>query len=117
MEVQVDHLGKVAITIEQDYYDPTKDYDKLTVVEVEDRFTTYISRKPVPAGTSIDNREYWIPFSTQHDKLLQRVETKLNNFTPQVVMTKEEFDVAAEQQLLKDDTLYYVLSTDDEDIY
>ena len=65
MKTQIDRLGKVAVTVDKDYWDITKDYDKLVVVEREGD-CCYLSRKPVPAGTLITNREYWIKFSSSH---------------------------------------------------
>lgn len=70
MQLQIDNLGKVSITVEEDYWDITKDYDKLTIVEKEGIFGTFISRKPVPAGTVLTNREYWIPFSSLKENII-----------------------------------------------
>lgn len=85
MRLQIDKLGKVAITVEEGYWDINKDYDKLTVVEVKDKFATYISRKPVPAGTMVTDRVYWIPFSSlkeniviDYNKLKVDVEEQIN---------------------------------------
>ena len=55
-------LGKVAITIEEDYWSRFKCYDKLVIVEKQDS-GLYISRKPVPPLVDITNRHYWIPFN------------------------------------------------------
>lgn len=70
MKLQIDKLGKVAVTIEKDYWDINKDYDKLTIVQVEDSFGTYISRKPVLSGTVLTDREYWIPFSSLREDIV-----------------------------------------------
>lgn len=70
MKAQIENLGKVAITVEEDYWSDKKDYDKLTIVEVKDKYATYISRIPVPAGTSLTNRKYWIPFSSLKEEIL-----------------------------------------------
>lgn len=59
MNTQIDRLGKVSITVEKDYWNINKCYDKLVVVEKEND-GGYLSRKPVPVGISIYNREYWI---------------------------------------------------------
>lgn len=67
MKEQIDNLGKVAVTIEEGYWDIKKSYDKLTIVERAGTGTTFISRKPVPVGTSILNRKYWIKFSKWSD--------------------------------------------------
>ena len=56
-------LGKVSITVDKEYWDDRKAYDRLVIVE-QKRGRTYISRKPVPIGRDINDREYWIPFCT-----------------------------------------------------
>lgn len=63
MESVIKKLGKVSITVEKDYHSSIKEYNKLTIIEEEGTFKTYISRKPVPVGIALTNREYWIPFS------------------------------------------------------
>lgn len=63
MKLQIDKLGKVAITVDKNYWDISKDYDRLVIVEKENIQVAFISRKPVPAGTNIFNREYWIPIA------------------------------------------------------
>ena len=70
MKAQINNLGKVSITVEKDYWSIDKAYDKLTVVEKEGDFGTYLSRKPVPAGTQLTNREYWIPFSSLKEDIV-----------------------------------------------
>ena len=70
MKEQINNLGKVSITVEKDYWSIDKAYDKLTVVEKEGDFGTYLSRKPVPAGTQLTNREYWIPFSSLKEEIV-----------------------------------------------
>lgn len=67
METYKDKLGKVAVTVDKDYWSIDKEYDKLVIVERQCTGTTFISRKPVPKGTSILNREYWIKFSKWAD--------------------------------------------------
>lgn len=70
MQLVIDKLGKVAVTVEESYWNIDKDYDKLTIVEKEGIFGTYISRKPVPAGTELTNRTYWIPFSSVKESIV-----------------------------------------------
>lgn len=70
MRLFIDKLGKVAVTVEQSYWSRNKDYDKLTIVQTEGEFATHISRKPVPAGTELTNREYWIPFSSLKESIV-----------------------------------------------
>ena len=64
MESIIKKLGKTSITVEKDYHSSEKEYNKLTIVEEQGAFKTYISRKPVPVGIELTNREYWIPFSS-----------------------------------------------------
>lgn len=61
MKTQTINLGKVSITVDSELWDINKCYDKLVIVEVVDD-KTYISRMPVPEGTPISDRTYWIPF-------------------------------------------------------
>ena len=63
MESIIKKLGKTSITVEKDYHSSEKEYNKLTIVEEQGTFKTYLSRKPVPVGIELTNREYWIPFS------------------------------------------------------
>lgn len=63
MESVIEKLGKVSVTVEKDYHNSEKEYNKLTIVEEQGAFKTYISRKPVPVGIALTNREYWICFS------------------------------------------------------
>ena len=63
MESVIEKLGKASVTVEKDYHSSEKEYNKLTVVEEQGAFKTYLSRKPVPVGVALTNREYWICFS------------------------------------------------------
>ena len=63
MESVIEKLGKASVTVEKDYHSSKKEYNKLTVVEEQGAFKTYLSRKPVPVGIELTNREYWICFS------------------------------------------------------
>lgn len=63
MESIIKKLGKASVTVEKDYHSSEKEYNKLTVVEEQGTFKTYLSRKPVPLGIALTNREYWICFS------------------------------------------------------
>lgn len=92
MRLQTDNLGKVAITIEKDYYIPDKSYDKLTVVQVKDKFATYVSRKPVPIGVCINNREYWIPFSSLKEDIVLDYNAFKNKYGKELIVIKERLD-------------------------
>lgn len=80
MRTVIDKLGKVAVTVEKDYWSNKKVYDKLTIVEKSGVFGTYISRKAVPAGTPLSNREYWIPFSSLKENLITDYNAFIDRF-------------------------------------
>lgn len=67
MEAVKINLGKVSITVSKYYWDIDKEYDRLTIVERQSTHTCFLSRKPVPAGISITDREYWIQFGSLAD--------------------------------------------------
>lgn len=62
MELDKQDLGKVCLTMNGEF-NPTISYEELCCVYVEDDsvLRSFISRKPVPAGTDIYDREYWQP--------------------------------------------------------
>lgn len=79
MEIVKECLGKVAVTVEKDYWKLNKTYDRLVIVELKNQYKTFISRKPVPAGTLITDRDYWIPFSSLNEEIViqfNAIETK-----------------------------------------
>lgn len=90
MQLQIDKLGKVSITVEQNYWDINKDYDKLTVVEKEGVFGTYISRKPVPAGVVLTNRQYWIPFSSLKEEIIINYNAFLDTYGEQLATAQDD---------------------------
>ena len=92
MKLQKENLGKVAITIDKDYWDVNKDYDKLVVVQVKDKFATYVSRKPVPMGTDITDREYWIPFSSLKEDILLDYNSFLERYGEELAFLHENID-------------------------
>lgn len=69
METKIDYLGKVSFTIEGDH-NINADYDKLALVFDEATYTTYVSRRPVPAGTLISNKKYWMRFSSLAERII-----------------------------------------------
>lgn len=78
MEVVKQNLGKVAITVDKNYWDINRYYDRLVIVEVKNEYRTYISRKPVPAGVFITNRDFWIPFSSLKEELVANFNAFVN---------------------------------------
>lgn len=67
MKGKIEKLGKVSITVEKDYWDKNKAYNRLTIVERQGTRTAYLSRKAVPIGIDITDRNYWITISKWAD--------------------------------------------------
>jgi hypothetical protein len=65
MKNQIDKLGKVSITVDDNPWSNTKDYDRLVFVKVEETGGVYMSKRPVPSGVSIHNRYYWLKFGKE----------------------------------------------------
>lgn len=94
MQTQINKLGKVSITVDKDYWDINNEYDRLTIVEVEHKYCTYLSRKDVPSGIDISDRNYWIPFSSLTESVAEDIRkfkteitnrvTELSNNIPEV---------------------------------
>lgn len=61
MNINFKKLGKVRPTVEGDW-NKNKSYRELSIVFDEESNKSYISKKVVPSGISILNREYWYRF-------------------------------------------------------
>ena len=85
METYKQNLGKVSITIDKNPWNQNKNYDRLVVVRPSGAYKTYISRKPVPAGTEITNEEYWKDFTALDESFVEDIYTKeeINEFLAQ----------------------------------
>lgn len=70
METRIDKLGKVAVTVEPEDWNYNKNYDKLSIVLDRKTYSSYISRKAVPACTYLTDREYWQPFSSLKEEIV-----------------------------------------------
>lgn len=88
MQTQINNLGKVSITVDKDYWDINNEYDRLTIVEVEHKYCTYLSRKDVPSGIDISDRNYWIPFSS----LTENVAEDIRNFKTEITSIVRELN-------------------------
>lgn len=92
MEEIKTNLGKVSISVEKDYWDFEKSYDRLTVVERAGTNTVYLSRKPVPIGTSINDRDYWIKFGKYEQSpydVINQLGNDPNSAIAQQIVTRE----------------------------
>lgn len=56
-------LGKVCLT-PNGYWNKDKEYESISIVTNELSGKSYISKKDVPAGVSINNQEYWQPIGS-----------------------------------------------------
>lgn len=109
MESIKENLGKVAITVEKDYWSIDKAYDRLVIVEVKGAYKTYISRKPVPAGTMLNDREYWIPFSSLKEELIGNYTAwvnKINAVLENDIFVERTKEVIRKEQEREVDLLY-----------
>lgn len=65
METKVENLGKVSITVDDAPWNINKSYDRLVFVKVEETGGIYMSKRYVPGGISIHNRNYWLKFGKE----------------------------------------------------
>ena len=59
------YLGKVSITC-NGLWNINRQYDRLCLVH-DGFFASYVSRVPVPAGTPLENKDYWQPVAALRD--------------------------------------------------
>lgn len=115
MKLYTDKLGKVAVTIEKDYWSNTKDYDKLTIVQATNgEYNTYISRKPVPAGTVLTDRNYWIPFSSLKEEIVLDFNTFVNLWTNNLSEVDTRLDSKIDSKVEK---IYTDMDSSNQEIY
>lgn len=67
MKEQYKDLGKVCLTVEG-YWSIDKEYEKITIVNNAAE-NSYISKKDVPIGIELTNKEYWQPIASKNVKL------------------------------------------------
>lgn len=59
-------------------WDGSKSYEELTIVLREDTGDSYISKRPVPAGTAITEEHYWVMYSVYNEQIT-RAENHLDS--------------------------------------
>ena len=96
MRLQIDKLGKVSITVEKEYWNINKSYDKLTIVPVKDSFSTYISRKDVPSGIVLTDTDYWIKFSSLEEDIILDYHKHLNELNNELGKRIDKIDTSYE---------------------
>ena len=54
-----EYIGNRIVPHHDGVWDKAKEYEPLTIVYEESTGDSYMSRKPVPAGTLLSQEEYW----------------------------------------------------------
>lgn len=104
---KIDKLGKVAITADENDWIITKAYDRLHVVYCAEHCISYLSRIPVPKGTSITNRKYWVPLGRENATVTIGTFTVLGS-TSDLPLTEASYD----GPYLIDGVAYFWVGTD-----
>lgn len=78
MEPKIVNLGKVCPTTEGEH-DNTREYDYLCIIYDGNTERAYISRKFVPEGILLTDKEYWQPFGSVPDMEGYATEEYVNN--------------------------------------
>jgi len=92
MRAEVEHLGNVTISVED--WDIANSYPARCITTDYTNWTTYISRKEVPANTPITDAEYWKPIARLDQEILADYEL----FKQQIL-----YDISEYEQMLKED--------------
>lgn len=80
-------LGKVSPTADG-YWDKSKQYDRICIVVDKNTATSYISRKEVPAGTPVTDREYWQVIGTEGGAVSIDIDKELTKDSVNAVESK-----------------------------
>lgn len=78
------------------YYDATTEYEALSVVD-NGMGTSYVSNKPVPAGTPLSNNEYWEVYGASSGAIinLQNQIDTINAKLPEIDYNKHFYNIEA----------------------
>lgn len=76
-------IGRRIVPVHGGVWDRTKSYEELTIVLHEASGDSYISRRPVPAGTVIGDTTYWMMYSL-YSAQIHEAEQHLNEATEDV---------------------------------
>lgn len=67
------YIGRRIVPVHGGVWDNSKNYEELTIVLHEASGDSYISRRPVPAGTVIDDKIYWMLYSLYSQQIADAV--------------------------------------------
>lgn len=68
-----EYIGRRIVPVHGGVWDGGKDYEELTIVLYEASGDSYISRRPVPAGTVIGDKNYWMLYSLYSQQIANAV--------------------------------------------
>ena len=68
-----EYIGRRIVPVHGGVWDGSKTYEELTIVLYEASGDSYISRRPVPAGTVIGDKNYWMLFSLYSQQIADAV--------------------------------------------
>lgn len=67
------YIGRRIVPVHGGVWDNSKNYEELTIVLYEASGDSYISRRPVPAGTVIGDKNYWMLYSLYSQQIADAV--------------------------------------------
>ena len=68
-----EYIGRRIVPVHGGVWDGGRDYEELTIVLYEASGDSYISRRPVPAGTVIGDKNYWMLYSLYSQQIANAV--------------------------------------------
>lgn len=68
-----EYIGRRIVPVHGGVWDGSKAYEELTIVLYEASGDSYISRRPVPAGTVIGDKNYWMLYSLYSQQIADAV--------------------------------------------
>ena len=68
-----EYIGRRIVPVHGGVWDGSKTYEELTIVLYEASGDSYISRRPVPAGTVIGDKNYWMLYSLYSQQIADAV--------------------------------------------
>lgn len=67
------YIGRRIVPVHGGVWDNSKNYEELTIVLHQTSGDSYISRRPVPAGTVISDKNYWMLYSLYSAQIAEAV--------------------------------------------
>ena len=92
------YIGRRIVPRHDGIWDPSREYEELVIVLHEETGVSYLSRKPVPAGTEIYNTAYWSVCS-QFSEQVRLAEENLNQTAKDVTEKMEAAEVRINEGL------------------